>query len=169
LYGHGTPHRCLISHIPYKGLQETADGIAQNDIGFDYRAIKSETNSREPFYKFAPDIDFIKSKGGLTGCFKPLAHKSPPSIGAYEYSEFDPTPIRSTEKGGVISFSAPRSELTKVSMVDLVGRTVYHSDKVRPTTGANQLAVPMNKLSRGSYFVKIATTKRMVVKKLARM
>ncbi len=146
----------------------TADGIFTTDIGFDFRAIKKETSTRQSFYQFAPDIEYIKSKGGLQGCFKPLAHRSPPSIGAYEYSEFDPTPIRSTNGGIVISGPDLGKKSTKVSVVDITGRTVFQSDNVRPAAGNNPSAIPVIGLAPGSYLIKVAASKGTVVKKLAR-
>jgi hypothetical protein len=144
-----------------------ADGIAASDIGFDYRAIKMATDSHQSFYAFAPDTAFIRSKGGLAGCFKPVAHKSPPSIGAYEYSDFDPTAIHNTNQSAVISFS--KEAPTRIAVVDLVGRTIYKSDNLHRGATERQLTIPVNGFSRGAYFVKIRTAKGTVVRKMVRM
>jgi hypothetical protein len=61
-----------------------AGDLSPQDNGFDPKAIKKLSDSRISFYTFAPDIDYIKSKGGLLGCFHPKIRGTTPSIGAYE-------------------------------------------------------------------------------------
>jgi hypothetical protein len=110
-----------------------AGDLALQDNGFDPKAIKKESSSRIAFYTFAPDIEYIKSKGGLLGCFHPRDRGTIPSIGAYEYeagSTVVGTNVNTILRGKPISFlvnslsSLDKKDL-KYSMFDLGGREVY--------------------------------------------
>ncbi len=59
------------------------------DIGFDPKCIKTETDAAKKkfsWWTFAPDLAYMKSKGGISGCFSPASRPqgSNQEIGAYE-------------------------------------------------------------------------------------
>ncbi len=126
--------------------QGDTEGIAVNDIGFDPNAIKREAPPSglaniPSFFIFAPDIDYIRSKGGLSGCFNPATRKSPPTLGAYEYVDpmvvsknipesgrnFLSPAVRFNPDQTSVSISFSRPITTSVSLIDLHGRTAYSS------------------------------------------
>lgn len=150
-----------------EGVAKLGYGLAGDiyslDNGFDPHAIKKENNSRISFYTFSPDIDYIKTKGGLSGCFQPKNRGAIPSIGAYEPEGATAVVLKNTS---IVSGSVPvsflvnsrgiqsfekKNDLRIISLYDLCGRYVYrenwtvnnisllfnvnHSSKVKRTAG----------------------------------
>jgi hypothetical protein len=118
-----------------------AGDLSPLDNGFDPKTIKKESNSRIPFYTFAPDIEYIKSKGGISGCFHPKNRGAIPSIGAYEpegVSAVVQAKFKIVPRGKTVSFLVNRFggmqtagvENVKggLSLYDICGRSVYGED-----------------------------------------
>jgi hypothetical protein len=117
-----------------------AGDFSPQDNGFDPKAIKKESDSRILFYTFAPDIEYIKLKGGLSGCFHPKNRGATPSIGAYEPEGGSAallTNANAALRGESISFvvNGLNSRLWdnkkyegKSLMFDLSGREVYREN-----------------------------------------
>jgi hypothetical protein len=57
-----------------------------SDIGFDPRCIRAQTGQAISWWQNAPDYDYIRSVGGVAGCFRPAVRVqgAAPDVGAYE-------------------------------------------------------------------------------------
>ncbi len=65
----------------------TVSDAPSTDIGFDPACIKKQSAQIYDWWQYAPDIEYITSKGGLINCFDPKPRvEDNPSIGAYEYA-----------------------------------------------------------------------------------
>jgi hypothetical protein len=67
----------------------TASNAPSNDVGFDPKCLTKSVPSVigvQPWYQYSIDYEYIRSLGGVAGCFKTAARSGTPDIGAYEYS-----------------------------------------------------------------------------------
>ncbi|HYP87248.1 MAG TPA: right-handed parallel beta-helix repeat-containing protein, partial [Polyangiaceae bacterium] len=67
----------------------TASNGATNDLGFDPKCLTKAVPSVvgvQSWYAYSIDYAYIRSLGGVAGCFKPAVRSGTPDIGAYEYS-----------------------------------------------------------------------------------
>ncbi len=75
----------LKSSSPAINAGSTNGSVPSEGIGLDPGVFKGESSSRVSWYDTAPDLDFIRNKGGLANCFAPVSRSGDPDIGAYEF------------------------------------------------------------------------------------
>lgn len=80
------PPEAAAAQVENLGL---ADGAPDVDIGFDPRCIVQANPNvpyQQPWWEYSIDYEYIRSIGGVAGCFHPKARTGGPDIGAYELS-----------------------------------------------------------------------------------
>lgn len=78
----------------------TATEAPATDSGFDFRCIRPAPGQAVEWWSYAPDYDYIRSVGGVAGCFSPVPRPQDgaPDIGAYELGD-PPAPCAAADCG----------------------------------------------------------------------
>ncbi len=154
-----------------------ADGsdIFTHGIGFDPKAIKAETDHRQPFYRFAPDIEYIKSKGGLEGCFAPVERKAPPAIGAYASVVMDTSTstlqhLTSNRRiffsynnhTSILNIAGLNESEYHVTITNTMGRAIVNTHIPTAPTGEHLMQLGDIKMPSGIYPIIISSPSGMV-------
>jgi hypothetical protein len=148
-------------------VERSTDGINFAPIGA-VDAVGNSTASNS--YRF---IDAKPSKGtnyyrlrsiDNDNAFKFSAIKSVKNLGTPELA-INPNPVAETMK---IALEAEYAEKANVIITDLSGRRVYKGP-VQVIAGSNQINIPVQQLSKGTYLVMIQLNNETLVKKITKL
>lgn len=148
-------------------VERSTDGINFTAIGTVNAAGNSSSNISYRFVDTKPvkGTNFYRLRSiDNDNAFKFSTIKSVKNLGTPELA-INPNPVAETMK---IALEAEYAEKATVVITDLSGRRV-HNSAVQVVAGANQINIPVQQLSKGTYLVMIQLNNETLVKKITKL
>jgi hypothetical protein len=141
-----------INFAPIGAVDAVGNSAASNS----YRFIDTKPSKGTNYYRLR-SID-------NDNAFKFSAIRSVKNLGTPELA-INPNPVAETMK---IALEAEYAEKANVIITDLSGRRVYNGP-VQVIAGSNQISIPVQQLSKGTYLVMIQLNNETLVKKITKL